>query len=358
MQGTWAEARTTNAWLDSLFARAHECRQKLYLLGKSFTAQHVRKLMQGEELEPPKMLSMAWNYQLNYIIGLIGKDYSKATLQKYRAGYKALKAFLKLKFQTNDIRLDQLNHQFVKDYEYYLKTDYGVQNNTAIQIIKKLRTIVHISMDFGWLSRDPFIAHRMKSTEVHRDYLTGEELSRLALKRFPKKLALVRDIFLFSCYTGLSYADTIKLNVDDQVSDNGETWIQTHRVKNNNRVRVPLLPPAKLLLSHYKTHPRRPENKLFPNVTNQKANAYLKDIAKQLGITKHLTYHCARHTFATTVTLTNGVPIETVGQMLGHKSIRSTQHYARVTDTKVCDDMQKLKEKYAEDVLYVSDFNE
>ena len=313
--------------------------------------------MQGEELEPPKMLSMAWNYQLNYIIGMIGKDYSKATLQKYRASYKALKKFLKLKLLTEDIRLDQLDHQFVKDYEYYLKTDYGVQNNTAIQIIKKLRTIIHIAMDFGWLSRDPFIAHRMKSTEVHRDYLTEEELSRLAVKRFPKKLSLVRDIFLFSCYTGLSYADTVKLSIEDQVIDNGETWIQTHRVKNNNRVRVPLLPPAKALLIHYKNHPRTPKDKLFPNISNQKANAYLKDISKQLGITKRLTYHCARHTFATTVTLTNGVPMETVGQMLGHKNIRSTQHYARVTDTKVYVDMQQLKAKYSGESLHLTDFD-
>lgn len=314
--------------------------------------------MQGEELEPPKMLSVAWNYQLNYIFGLVGKTYSKATLQKYQASYKALTKFLKIKYQAEDIRLDQLDHQFVKDYEYYLKTDYGVQNNTAIQIIKKLRTIIHIAMDFGWLSRDPFITHRMKSTEVHRDYLTGEELSQLAVKRFSKKLSLVRDIFLFSCYTGLSYADTVKLGIDDQVIENGETWIQTHRVKNNNRVRVPLLPPAMVLLTHYRNHPSTPKEKLFPNITNQKANAYLKDISKKLELKKRLTYHCARHTFATTVTLTNGVPMETVGQMLGHKNIRSTQYYARVTDTKVKNDMQKLKEKFAEETLYISDRND
>lgn len=310
--------------------------------------------MQGEELEAPKMLSMAWDYQLNYIFGLVGKTYSKATLQKYQASYKAFKKFLKVKFQVEDIRLDELDHQFVKDYEYYLKTDYGVQNNTAIQIIKKLRTIIHIAMDFGWILRDPFIAHRMKSTEVHRNYLTSEELSQLAVKRFSKKLSLVRDIFLFSCYTGLSYADTIKLGINDKVIENGETWIQTHRVKNNNRVRVPLLPPAMALLTHYRNHPLTPKDKLFPNISNQKANAFLKDIAKQVGITKHLTYHCARHTFATTVTLTNGVPMETVGQMLGHKNIRSTQHYARVTDTKVCVDMQQLKARYTEDLLQLN----
>jgi len=354
MSGTRAEARSVNAWLDTLYARAHECRQQLYAANKSFTPIHIRKMMQGEELEPPRMLSEVWNYHFNYIVGLVGKDYAKATLQKYQGAYKALKKFLKLKFQAEDLRLDALDHQFIKEYEFYLKTDHGVQNNTAIQIIKKLRTIVRIAMDFGWLLRDPFIAHRMKSTEVHRDYLTGEELARLATKRFSKKLNIVRDLFLFSCYTGLSYADTVKLEATDLVTENGETWIQTWRVKNNNRVRVPLLAPAKELLKYYENHPRTPEGKLLPSISNQKANAYLKDIVKGLGLNKRLTYHCARHTFATTVTLTNGVPIETVGQMLGHKDIKSTQHYARVTDTKVRIDMQPIKKRYQGQVLVLT----
>lgn len=346
VKGTKEEARSINAWLDLLYARAFQCRQELYAAGKPFTARHVRKLMQGEELEPARMVSEAWNYQFTYIIGLIGKDYTKATLEKYKAGHKAFLKFLKLHLQADDIRLDELDHQFIKAYEFYLKTDHGVQNNTAIQIIKRLRTIVRIAMDFGWLQRDPFLAHRMKATEVHRDYLTGEELARLATKRFSKKLSVVRDLFLFSCYTGLSYADTVKLQAGDVVLENGETWIQTHRIKNNNRVRVPLLPPAKLLIAHYENHPRRPEGKLLPNISNQKANSYLKDITRELGLNKRLTYHCARHTFATTVTLTNGVPLETVGQMLGHRSIKSTQHYARVTDTKVRTDMQPIKKIY------------
>jgi len=171
---------------------------------------------------------------------------------------------------------------------------------------------------------------------------------RIAAKKFKiRRLSTVRDLFVFSCFTGLSYADTVKLELDDIVTgEDGEHWLQTHRTKNNNRVRVPLLPPALKLIRLYHDDPRRKENKLFPSISNQKANAYLKDIAKAVNIKKKLTYHVARHTFATTVTLTNGVPIETVGQMLGHKSIKSTQIYARVTDTKVRVDMGPLKERY------------
>ncbi|WP_448698139.1 site-specific integrase [Mucilaginibacter sp. AW1-3] len=345
VKGNREEARSINHWLDTLQLRAHAARQELY--GKVFGPRHVRKLMQGEPLEPARMVSEAWQYHMDYISGLIGKDYSGATLQKYKAGQKAFKKFLKLKFQKDDIALNELDHAFIKDYEFYLKTGHGVQNNTAIQIIKKLRTVVKIAMDFGWLQRDPFIAHRMKSTEVHRTFLSSDELQRLATKKLDNKLGMVRDLFLFSCYTGLAFTDTIKLEANDLVTgEDGEPWLQTHRSKNNNRVRVPLLAPAQKLLDTYKDHPRTPEGRLMPRISNQKANAYLKQIAEKAHINKHLTYHCARHTFATTVTLTNGVPIETVGQMLGHKKLATTQLYARVTDTKVMKDMVQVKAKY------------
>lgn len=358
VKGNKESARTINAWPDTMYARAFTCQQELYSSGKLFTARQVRRLMQGEELEPIHMASTCWDYYLNYVAGLVGKDYSPATLVKYRSAYKAFKTFLRLRRDTDDIRLDHLDHRFIKDYEYFLKTDYNIQNNTAIQHIKRLRSVAKIAIDFGWLQRDPFLAHRMKATEVFRDYLTNEELDRLSRRRFSKRLTIVRDMFLFSCYTGLSYADTVKLETSDVVIENGETWLQTHRVKNNNRVRVPLLAPAQVLLERYKDHPRTLNGRLLPRISNQKANAYLKEIAKTIDLTKNLTYHCARHTFATTITLTNGIPIETVGQMLGHKKLATTQLYARVTDSKVRRDMKELKEKYEQEPLPLSDADE
>lgn len=345
VKGSKEEARSINHWLDTLQLRAHAARQELY--GKVFGPKHIRKLMQGELLDPPHMLSEAWKYHMDFITGLIGKDYCEATLVKYRSGQMAFKKFLKLKYQKDDIALNELDHAFIKSYEFYLKTDHGVQNNTAIQIIKKLRTVVKIAMDLGWVTRDPFLAHHMKATEVHRTYLSSDELQRLAIKKLEPKLAVVRDLFLFSCYTGLAFTDTVKLEKNDPVTgEDGQPWLETHRTKNNNRVRLPLLAPAQKLLATYKDHPCTPEGKLVPRISNQKANAYLKLIAEKAHITKHLTYHCARHTFATTVTLTNGVLTEAVGQMLGHKKLGTTQLYARVTDTKVMKDMVPVKEKY------------
>lgn len=348
MHGNKAEARSTNNWLETLNARAHECRQHLYASGKAFTGNHIRKLMQGEELEAGKTLADAWNYHTLNIAGLIGRGYSEATLKKYQSAWKALGEYMKLKYQCDDMRLDKLDYQFIKEYDHFLRAEYGVQNNTAVGMVKKVRTIVRIALDYGWIARDPFLPLRMKLVEVHRDYLTGDELNRLASKKISsKRLAMTRDLFLFSCYTGLSYGDASRLEEADLITgEDGERWIQTHRIKNNNRVRVPLLAPAQKIIQHFHDHPHRKDKMLLPTISNQKVNAYLKEVTKSIGLTKNLTFHCARHTFATTVTLTNGVPIETVGQMLGHKSIRSTQHYARVTDTKVAIDMKSLKVKY------------
>jgi len=358
MKGTKEDARSVNSWLDTLNARAFAARQNLYVSGKDFGPIHIRKLMQGEELEPPKMLSDIWTYHTDQIAGLIGKDYTAGTLQKYKAAFRILKRFIMIRTQCDDIPLDKINYRFVKDFDYYLKADYGVKINTAVQIVKKLRTMIKIAIEVGWAKHDPFTAYRAKTVEVFREYLTSDELQQLAEKKLSRKrLHVARDLFLFSCYTGLSYADTAKLTTADIVKgEDGGIWIQTHRVKNNNRVRVPLLSPALRLIDHYKDYPRiLDEDFILPKMSNQKANAYLKEITKALGWTKYLTFHCARHTFATTVTLTNGVPIETVGQMLGHKNIRSTQIYARVTDTKVSRDMRKLKKLYQGQPLYLAD---
>jgi integrase len=358
MKGNKAKARTTNSWLETLNTRAHSCRQDLYAAGKSFEPVHIRKLMQGEELEPPRMLSEAWNYYTSQIAGLLGKDYTPGTLAKYKNAHRVLKKYIRLKHQSDDIRIDDIDYRFVRDFDYYLKTDYGVRINTAVQMVKKLRTVVKIAYEIGWVRRDPFIAYRVRHEEVHREYLSSGELEQLAARKFKRKrLIVVRDLFLFSCYTGLSYADTVKLKRADILKgEDGGLWIQTYRMKNNNRVRIPLLSPALRLIGHYKDYPRLfDEDFILPKVSNQKANAYLKDITSLMGWTKRLTFHCARHTFATTVTLTNGVPIETVGQMLGHKSIQTTQLYARVTDTRISRDMKPLKKKYAGQELSLTD---
>jgi integrase len=190
----------------------------------------------------------------------------------------------------------------------------------------------------------------MTKREVERPFLVKDELNRIINKTFSvSRMGQVRDIFVFCCYTGLAYADVKKLTREEiTIGIDGEKWIWTSRQKTDTTTRVPLLPPALEILERYKEHPQcLNEGRLLPVLSNQKMNSYLKEIADACEITKKMTFHTARHTFATTVTLSNGVPIETVGKMLGHRNLKTTQHYARILDKKVSDDMKTLRLKYS-----------
>ncbi|MGF7043035.1 site-specific integrase [Mucilaginibacter lappiensis] len=198
------------------------------------------------------------------------------------------------------------------------------------------------------LTKDPFLGFRTKRNEVVPIVLTGDELTRIRNKQFDtKRLNHVRDIFLFSCYTGLAYSDVYKLRITDiTIGIDGDKWIITTRQKTNSSTRLPLLPNALAILDKYKDYPKcLTTGTLLPTLSNQKMNSYLKEIADVAGINKKLTFHTARHTFATTITLTNGVPMETVSKMLGHKSLKQTQHYAKVLDVKISKDMKLLRRR-------------
>ena len=182
-------------------------------------------------------------------------------------------------------------------------------------------------------------------------YLSETEIQNIIEKVFKtERLSLVRDIFLFSCFTGLAYIDVKNLTKSHiSFGIDGEKWIFTHRQKTESASKIPILPVTQMIIDKYADNPLcLNEDKLLPILSNQKMNAYLKEIAGVCEIEKELTFHIARHTFATTVTLTNGVPIESVSKMLGHKNLRTTQHYAKVLDRKVSDDMKILKEKFSQ----------
>ena len=212
----------------------------------------------------------------------------------------------------------------------------------------RLKKIIRQCVANDWLDKDPFKSYKITTKETHRNFLMEDELETLIKKNISvPRLDQVRDIFLFSCYTGLSYTDVMALTRNNiSIGIDGEQWIFTTRAKTDTTSRVPLLPVAKNIIEKYSNRPDIINSgKLLPKLTNQRLNSYLKEISDVCEFKKTLTFHCARHTFATTVTLTNGVPIETVGKMLGHKSLRTTQIYAKILDTKVSSDMQILKQK-------------
>jgi site-specific recombinase XerD len=229
-----------------------------------------------------------------------------------------------------------------------------MQHNSAMGNIKKLKKIVRQCIANEWMNNDPFKSYKITSKETHRNFLLKDELDILLSKKLMvPRLDQVRDIFLFSCYTGLSYTDVVNLTTQDlSLGIDGEQWIFTNRIKTNTASRIPLLPVAKDILLKYANHPKVIiSGHLLPHLSNERLNSYLKEITALCGFKKELTFHCARHTFATTVTLTNGVPLETVSKMLGHKNLRTTQIYAKILDSKVSDDMQQLRNKLAKNSI-------
>lgn len=252
------------------------------------------------------------------------------------------------KFQKGDIDIVDIDHAFITDYEFWLRSVRKCANNAAVKYIKNFKKIVRICMANGWLDKDPFINYKSKVKVVERVFLTHTEIQTLLNKSFvSERLELVRDIFIFSCFTGLAYVDVKKLTKENlNIGIDGHKWIFTHRQKTDTPSRIPILPTAEGILEKYKDHPQCiNSNILLPILSNQKMNAYLKEIADVCEINKELTFHIARHTFATTVTLSNGVPIESVSKMLGHTNIKTTQHYAKILDQKISTDMQVLKDR-------------
>jgi site-specific recombinase XerD len=280
---------------------------------------------------------------------LVGKEYAPGTLERYETSLKHTRSFLQWKYQVSDLDIRKLDFEFITDYEFWLKSVRHCGHNSAIKYLSNFRKIVKRCIQNGWIPRDPFTGFKMTKREVERQALTQEQLEAISAKKFlMERLAQVRDIFLFSCYTGLAYADVQKLRRSDIVTGiDGEKWIYTKRQKTDNPFHIPLLPPALEIMQRYADHPLAViSDRVLPVLSNQKMNAYLKEIADVCGIAQDLTFHIARHTFATTVTLSNGVPIETVSKMLGHRNLTTTQHYAKILDRKISQDMQQLKNKW------------
>jgi len=236
----------------------------------------------------------------------------------------------------------------MSQYAFWFRSVKNCDHNTTMKYLSNFKKIVIICLKNGWLTKDPFYGFKLARKEVVREFLTDEELGLIRSKYFSmERISQVRDIFLFSCYTGLAYADVKKLKRSEIcVGVDGEKWIFTSRQKTDTLSRIPLLTQAIEILDRYKNYPTCDnQDSLLPVLSNQKMNAYLKEIADCCGIQKPFTYHTARHTFATTITLSNGVPIETVSKMLGHRNLKTTQHYAKILDKKVGEDMRRLKEK-------------
>lgn len=346
--GNKDETKSLNQYLDALQANIFELQREYTLRNEPVTSAQVRAKILHETEEKKYSLIEVYQYHNDQFEKLVGSEFSYGTYKRFKSALKSLRAFLEWKFKKKDVYLTEVNHKFITDYEFYLKSIQKLQHNSAMVNIKKLKKIIRQCVANDWLDRDPFKSYKITTKETHRNFLMEDELQTLIKKSISvDRLDQVRDIFLFSCYTGLSYTDVMTLTRNNiSIGIDGEQWIFTTRTKTDTTSRIPLLPVARNIIEKYSNRPDIVNSgRLLPKLTNQKLNSYLKEISDICEFKKALTFHCARHTFATTVTLTNGVPIETVGKMLGHKSLRTTQIYAKILDTKVSSDMQALKQK-------------
>ena len=348
MKGSSEEARTLNNYLDLMKSKVFDVQMELIHKNEELSLENFKSRILGTHQRERMIIPIYQNHN-DKIEDLIGNGYAYGTLERFKISLKHLQEFISWKYNVLDIGINKIDYAFVTEFEFYLRSVKKCNNNTAVKYVRNFRKIIKICLDNDWMEKDPTTRYEGKMKEVERDFLTEDELNRIYNKRFSsERLTLVKDIFIFSCYTGLAYVDVKGLKKDHiAIGIDGEKWIFKNRQKTDTKSKIPVLPIAEEIIQKYADHPRcLNEDAILPILTNQKMNSYLKEIGDLCDIPKEITFHMARHTFATSVTLTNGVPIETVSKMLGHKNIQTTQHYAKVLDRKVSEDMMILKQKF------------
>lgn len=345
--GIKENVKSLNAYLDTIQTKIYEGRRRLLEKDEIITSDSLKNYLKGTG-DKPKTIIAIFQQHNDQVKSLVGKDFAPATLERYKKSLDHTTSFMEWKYGVSDMDIRKMDFDFVSQFEFWLKTFRNCNHNTTIKYIANFRKIVNHCIRSGWLEKDPFVGFKMTKKEVIPEFLTEYEVVVLGEKKFSsERLTQVRDIFLFCCYTGLAFADVKKLRISEiGVGVDGNKWIFTRRKKTDTISRIPLLPIALEIIEKYSNHPVcNNSEKILPVLSNQKYNEYLKEIANICGINKNMTTHTARHTFATTITLSNGVPMESVSKMLGHKNLKTTQHYAKVLDRKISDDMFMLKAK-------------
>lgn len=335
-----------NNYITIVKARIIDIHNDLNRRGEIATAKSIKNIYQAQ-ISREKIEGICHLYQMHNerCRELIGVDYSLSTVLKFEYMLRSLREFIFITYQRNDYPLERLDYNFICKFELYLKSVRHCNNNSAVNNIKVLKKIAKEAVRLRYIENDPFEHFKYRIEEVDIEFLTEEELRRLAEKEFEcERLRRVRDVFLFCCLTSLSYADVATLTQQHIYLDgNGDYWIHKCRVKTKIHANIPLIKPARLILDKYRDDSNEA---LLPLPTNQRFNGYLKEIADVCGIKKRLTSHVARFTAATTVLLANNVSIENVAKILGHKDLKMTQHYAMILDKSIMRDMVAVEQRF------------
>ena len=342
IKGRTTEALNTNLQLDNIASGLQSIFRRIEM-SDVVSLERIKSEFLGKKEEINTLMQLFEKHNGD-VAKQVGVSVGKATLQKYNVCKRHFSEFLEKQYKRSDLKLTELTYVVIREFDLYLRTEVGQNPNTATKTMKTFKTITLLGQKMGVLLHDPFMNHRFHIEPVNRGFLTDEEILCIAHKQINiPRLELIRDIFIFSCFTGLAYIDVSNLTPDHIVTLGDKQWIMTQRQKTSVETNVLLLEIPKAIIAKYGGKTYR-NGKLFPMLTNQKTNSYLKEIADICGIKKKLTFHLARHTFAT-MSLSKGVPMESVSKMLGHTNIRTTQIYARITNKKIEHDMEELADK-------------
>jgi site-specific recombinase XerD len=349
VNGTNEEIKTINAYLDALANKLANIHLQCIKESAEITSEMLKQRFLGGHTERHYLIE-EFSEHNKKMESLIGNGFKPNTLKGYKTTKTHLTMFLAKKLNLEDIDITKINLAFIEEFEFYLRSERKNSSITAAKPIKHLRKIINLSLAHQWISENPFIFYKTRAKPKEVEFLTKDELDQIEKIEIKDETTdSVRDIFIFCCYTGLSYIDVKQLRTSDiSEGTDGKLWILISRIKTETNSNIPLLPKALNIINKYADYPPSIAKGLaLPVLSNQKMNIYLKKIIDLCKIYKKISFHKARHTFATTVTLSNNVPIETVSKMLGHSSIKATQHYAKLLDIKVASDMQALEEKLA-----------
>ena len=338
------KAQETNECIRMLKLRVLTIHRDMELQGKFFTARLIMDMLYNRADDQKTILTVFRKHN-DDCRRLIGIDYVKITVSRFDNCCKYLATVIEQKYGKDDLALNEINAEVIRDFEMYLKIERGCAQNTVIRYMKCLKKITNLAIANEWMRHNPFASIKFQAKEVIKEVLSKEEIERLMRKEFDSdRLNYVRDVFIFCIFSGLAYIDAYNLGSEHLTKDNnGDVWIRKAREKTDNMCNIPLLEIPQMILAKYSDHPICVESgRLLPVTSNQKMNSYLKEIAARCDIQKNLTTHTARHTYASVVCLANGVSMENVAKMLGHSDIRMTQHYAKVMDSSIKRDMVKI----------------
>ena len=341
--GHTREDQAITAVLEEIRTKAYNKFLQLQGQNINVTPERLKQALLGKDQVQPRGYVEIFDQWLVEYSKMVGITTSKRTLDKYILVRNRLQDYIASQLGVKDISLEEVTPKFLSNFDNYLRVEYNMANNHAMKIRQKLRTIYKVAIDNGWVSKNPFSTVKIHFDPVERDVLTKSELTALIqTDMIFDRLEKMRDVFVFACFTGLAHCDVAGLTKENIITDEaGQVWLKTHRQKTSEVVDIPLLEIPQLIIKKYQGM-KGLNGKLLPTLTNSCSNLYLKEVAVRCGINKTLTFHMARHTFATTVTLSNGVPIESVAKMLGHRNIRTTQIYAKVIKDKLAEDMNNL----------------